>query len=130
MLFIFFYVFRPRTTLLYLELSLLFIKFTAPVLRLLLRFITPSPLNLQFYHCLGFDSAAPCIVVSVFVSANRRNVLSAKRMGLTVIGIQGSLVLISNLFSSTSSHFSPQYHIRLVYNSGINIFIDGRVVAD
>lgn len=30
-------------------------------------------------------------VVSVFISANRRNVLSAKRMGLTVVGIQGSL---------------------------------------
>jgi membrane protein required for beta-lactamase induction len=30
-------------------------------------------------------------VVSVFISANRRNVLSAKRMGLTVVGIQGIL---------------------------------------
>lgn len=47
------------------------------------------PLMLPYFTSLLRSSLFA--VVSVFISANRRNVLSAKRMGLTVVGIQGSL---------------------------------------
>lgn len=60
-------------------------------------------------------SALPCTVVSVFVSANRRNVLSAKRMGLTVIGIQGEQVISLFLFLPLNmSHlFSTVVRVRV-----------------
>ena len=45
--------------------------------------------------------------LSVLLSANRRNILSAKRMGLTVIGIQGE--------SCTTS--TPNFTILLPYNN-------------
>ena len=83
-----------------------------------LRFITPSLLNLQFHHCLGFDSPTPCKVVSVFVSANRRNVLSAKRMGLTVIGIQGASVFIAVLLPS-KSHICSDPPLHIIHNNSM-----------
>jgi hypothetical protein len=54
-----------------------------------LSFCFTSPLVNPFFSPLLRSSLFS--VVSVFISANRRNVLSAKRMGLTVVGIQGNL---------------------------------------
>ena len=64
------------------------------------------------------SSYLPLPALSVLISANRRNVLSAKRMGLTVIGIQGA----HTAAASSSSCFLRTFQEHIVHLLHYTVF--------